>query len=577
MSRLPLQPARSMNDMNRAKRRSPGRVQALQLGLLAAAALLALPAAAQTTTPPDAGQTLRDLQRPPAAPTHAAPTLTVPAEADTAADSGQRFAVKTIRIEGAQIMAADELHALVAGLEGTEASLGELRQAARRITTLYRERGYVVARAYLPAQEIRDGMVTISVLEGRLGASSVSNGSTIASARLQALLDAQVPAGNAIEAGAMDRALLLLADLPAVGRVSGNLKPGDRVGTSDLVIAVEAGKKVEGDVSLDNYGNRYTGATRLSGRVDVNSPFDIGDRLGLRATLSDQHLLYGRAAYDLPLGSGGLRAGAALSSSRYELGHEFARLDASGTARTAGVYASYPVLRGLERNVWLSLNIEQRRLRDDVHTTDTRTDKRARVATLEAYGDLSDMLAGGGYNNWRIGGSFGRLAIETAAAQAADQAGPNAAGGYNKLQLSLSRVQRLAAATSLSLALSGQSASRNLDSSEKFSIGGVYGVRAYPQGEGVGDEGWLGNVELRQDLTPALQASLFYDHGRVSFSHTPYAAGNSAQTLRGYGAGLAAGYRDFSVKAAVAWRDGAAATTAPDRRPRGWLLAGWRF
>jgi hemolysin activation/secretion protein len=59
---------------------------------------------------------------------------------------------------------------------------------------------------------------------------------------------------------------------------------------------------------------------------------------------------------------------------------------------------------------------------------------------------------------------------------------------------------------------SGQRASKNLDSSEEFFLGGPNGVRAYPQGEGAGDEGWLSRLELRHGAGPHGR----FRRGRVS-------------------------------------------------------------
>jgi hemolysin activation/secretion protein len=91
-----------------------------------------------------------------------------------------------------------------------------------------------------------------------------------------------------------------------------------------------------------------------------------------------------------------------------------------------------------------------------------------------------------------------------------------------RLAYALSRLQRLTNADTLSLAVSGQVANKNLDSSEKFSLGGATGVRTYPQGEADGNEGYLASVELRHNLNDALQAILFYDTGAIRINQTPF-------------------------------------------------------
>ncbi len=531
------------------------------------------------TVPPDAGQVLRDTQRPatPQAPQNL-PTLTVPDEADASADPGQKLTVTTVRITGNVSIASGTLMPLVTDIQGKEVTLGDLRATARRITAYYRGHGYTVARAFIPAQKVSGGVVDIQVLEGNMAGGSVVNHSAVGQATLDGILAAQKLNGKVITSARTDRALLLLADLPAVGKVAGKLKPGADVGTSDLVITADAGKRVDGTVSVDTYGNRYTGQTRVNGAVNVNSPTGHGDRLSAQASLTDENLLYGRAAYDLPLGGNGLRAGVSLSNSAYELGRDFASLAAHGEARSGTVYALYPLVRSLNRNVWLTASVEDRKLTDHIDSVLSVTHKQASVTTVGAYGDVQDALFGGGYSTWNVSYVSGKLSIKSPAALATDVAGPRTNGSYSKITVSLSRLQAVSAKTSLSLGLSGQLAGHNLDSSEKFVIGGIYGVRAYPQGEGAGDSGWLANAELRHSVARNVQVSAFYDAGRVEFNKTPYAPGDKGQSLNSIGVSAAAQRGNLNARVTVAWRAGtAAATTAPDRSPRIWASVGYAF
>ena len=70
-------------------------------------------------------------------------------------------------------------------------------------------------------------------------------------------------------------------------------------------------------------------------------------------------------------------------------------------------------------------------------------------------------------------------------------------GTYGKLQFSVAHLQQLAGPISLYGALRGQVASKNLDSSEQMALGGAYAVRAYPEGEAYGDQGYVANLEAR--------------------------------------------------------------------------------
>lgn len=547
------------------------------LALAVIAACICTPAAGQIT--PDAGQTMRELQRPLEMPhSQVAPQLKVPQQVQTGTDSTVPIEVKSFVIEGNSQIAHEPLQALIADVRGQTLTLGALRTAVLRISTYYHAQGYIVARAFLPLQDIHDGVVRIQVVEGRLGGYTVDNQSLVSDQQVQRMLAGQGLEGKVIHTTRMDRTLLLMSDLPGIGTASGDLHPGAQVGTSDMQIRLPAEDRVSGQLSADNFGNRYTGRHRVHGSVDINSPMGWGDRLSVSSTISDENLLYGRVAYSLPLGTQGWRAGAALARSRYELGKEFEALDAHGTASSVSAQLSYPLVRTWGRNVWVGLNVEHRSLKDDASAASETTRRSANAVALDLYGDWTDnWVASTSYSSWRASLTHGDHQINSAQARVSDALGPHTEGSYSKLNLNFSRLQGITRSTSLYATVTGQFAFNNLDSSEQMVLGGRYGVRAYQQGEAVGDQGVLLNLELRQQLAPNWVGSVFYDYGRVKLRHTPFAQGKNHRSLDGYGLGLGYTAGDLSLNAYVAWRGNDAAVSAPDKRQRFGVSASWRF
>src|SRR5580658_2784923 len=180
------------------------------------------------------------------------------------------FAVKSFELSGNTVFDAPTLHALIAGAEGQNLTLPQLGRIAARITEYYRSHGYPLDRAIIPAQSIRDGVVRIEIIEARYGQIALDNRSRVVDALLQATL-APLQSGQAIGDAALDRALLLLGDIPGVA-VDASLKPGAMVGTSDLQVQTAATQAVTGSVALDNDGNHYTGTAELRGTVNVVDP-----------------------------------------------------------------------------------------------------------------------------------------------------------------------------------------------------------------------------------------------------------------------------------------------------------------
>ena len=205
----------------------PHSLHALSLAVVCAlgAWSAALPAAAQT--PPDAGQLLREYQLRPALPAlPSVPPLRVDEQAAKPASGGVRFAVSQVQVTGSTVFTAQQLAAEVGDLIGPHRGLDDLEAAAQRISGYYRDRGYTVARALVPAQDIRGGVVTISVIEGALGKAVLDNQSALPAAQVKGMVDA-LPIGQPVRTDATNRALLLLGELPGAGQVTGRLRPGD--------------------------------------------------------------------------------------------------------------------------------------------------------------------------------------------------------------------------------------------------------------------------------------------------------------------------------------------------------------
>jgi len=324
--------------------------------------------------------------------------------------------------------------------------------------------------------------------------------------------------------------------------------------------------------------------------VQLNSPLGYGDQIGLRAVVSENLAsLRGQAAF--PLGSQGLRLALHASELRYRLGGSFASLEAKGTARSLGGALTWPLLRTTTRNLSMNLGLEQRRADDDSLGLATRR-RRMEAATLALRGDRIDGIPGAALSQGAVQITHGRLTIgDVGGDLAADLAGPVSRGDYQKFTLHLSRLQNLAEDWLLSAALSSQWASKNLDSSEKFALGGPWALRAYPVNEAAGDEGWLVNLEMRRGLHKILgagwQALVFADLGGTVLHRKPWAGWQGTgstpnhYTLAGAGLGISwsrPGSWQFSATVAVPLGNNPGADAAGNNSDgsrahaaRGWL------
>lgn len=527
---------------------------------------------------PDAGRVLEQAAPAPTAPPSSAVDLHVEERPAISLPENETIAVTRIRVTGATRVSEEALRAQVAELEGKTVSFAALQALAHRITRLYRNQGYLLTRAYLPAQQIHDGVVEIAVLEGRLADLRIENKSSVHGPAL-APLDS-IPVGEPLTARALERALLLANDTPGA-HVRATLLPGATVGTSDLLVEVDPGRRISGSISADTYGNRHTGTVRPGLDLKINNPLAIGDQLSITALSSFEDMYYVHASYQLPINRWGTRVGASYAWLDYALGEQFAALDADGTARIASLHLNHPIVRSRTFNVSAQLQYDRKSLEDRLGAFDTEATKDLDNWTFGLVGNFIDG-GGRGSNAFALLYTHGYLRLD-APTRAIDAATADTGGSFGKWTVNLQRLQTLTDGFAIYLSYQGQFAQENLDSAEKLSLGGAYGVRAYPQGETAADEIHLLRLEARWSAPIQLpgdwQLIGFIDHGAARINHSPWTAGDNRRELTGAGVGLNIDLATrFSIKTSFAWRVGDERPQSDDdRSPRAWLHAATHF
>ena len=532
-------------------------------------ALLALTPAAAQVGAPDAGSLLRQIEKAPpkALPQQAQPLPATP-EAKLPHAAGEvKVLIKGFRITGVTQAPADTLSERLAKYIGKSMTLAELEDALQTVINAYREQGFVV-RAYLPPQTIKDGLIDIVVIEGRLGRVLIDKGpagSRLSGERAEAYVRQNMPAEAVVKTEQLERNLLLLRDLAGTS-VAATLEPGAHPGDIDVRLALTDTPLASGSLGVNNGGAVATGVVQADAQLNLNGVAGAGEQWSLRG-LGASGLHYGRAALSLPLGAAGLSVGGNIAAMHYRLGDRFANLDASGSATIAGLSSLFPIVRSRAGNLYANASAEQRRYLND-SLGKRLSEKRVEALSMGVAGNRYDASGATNYGLTLTGGNLDLSAL--APNQAADATSARTQGRYLKLSWNAMRLQNIGDAMAISAAMAGQVADKNLDSSEKFFLGGPNGVRAYPVNEAGGDDGWLLNLEARAMLRPELQAFVFADAGSVQqYRNTwPGWAGTATAPnridLAGAGVGLNWTVWDSIARLSVAWRIGNNPLAAPN-------------
>ena len=470
---------------------------------------------------------------------------------------GAAVIVTTFRFTGNTLFSAEQLSAAVATYLNRPLSFTELQEAAAAVAGIYRKAGWVV-RSFLPDQDIKDGVVIIQIIEANFGGVKFEGEkpSRVELDQLSGIVGAHQQTGARLNAEAIDRALLIAGDLPGVA-VSGSLRQGAKRGETELVLSAADKPLVASDFTVDNTGARGTDPFRVALNFGLASAYGVGDQITLNLNHTDGSD-YTRIGATFPIGSHGWRIGANASYLEYKVvAEELLALNARGRSDSAGMEASYPIIRSLLRNLYFTTNYDRKTFNNQANG-DVTSRYKAETLTLLLNGNLVDSAYGGGVNTANLSVVTGDINLDGSPNQADGAATTRTAGRFTKLRYAISRQQAISADLSLFASFSGQYTEKNLDSSEKFYLGGPSGVRAYPTGEGSGAGAQLGNLEVRWRLPQGLELTGFYDYGRIRVNPNNNFTGASslnAYSLEGGGVSLALKSAEGAVlKATVARR-----------------------
>ena len=575
--------------------------------------LSVLSVASRAQQAPNSGTAIQEVPKAAlqAVPNTVAPPVVVPAAKKALSVRDQsgwnaKVRISDFQISGNTLFDSATLLAKLADLKGQTVELDRVVESIASIRKLYQQAGYLLTDVYLPEQQFApDGaVIQIAVVEAHIGkvttVTSDTNGIPVPLVR--SIVEEALHTGAAIQQYELEKVVYLLKDLSGVD-ASATLSAGANVGEADITIEVtpRKGSRIDASVGVDNMGLAATGEYNAAAVLNVDHPLDMGDQLALRVQPTNRtgnSLI--RAGYTIPVGPYATKLNLSASDSAYKLGAPFETLGASGSATVVSASLIQPLVRGRLSNSVLTGGLDHKSLKDTTAFTGeiSQSINSARLGLLgmatnaaspsDAIGDAAkgqsifDNL--GGQAIYSVVATGGNVTVNPASADTL-----NTSGRYLKLNFDLSYVQYLAGDLSLSAALSGQLASKNLSSSERVSFGGPNGVRGYAASTGTADEGAVLSLELRYK-TPEIMAgvpvsaSAFYDTASIHARVKPQGGTNTA-TFDSFGVGLRAGTEGkLTASLLVASRLGGPypiptdgnTSSVTERRPQFWFtLQNW--
>jgi len=512
----------------------------LTLGLLASSIATAGPAL------PDPANTPR-LQTQPAPPVITSPNIqqkdTEVYPSPLQSQSDIRVTIQHIEFIGNKSISEAFLLPLLTDFLDKPISLKELNQMTVRVTRYYREKGLMLAEAYLPEQDIAQNTLKIAVVEGYLGELKLQTKGNLDEAFFKKMAAHELANQAVIRESNLVKNITLINSLPGVSAVS-ELAPGQEIGYSDVSITIEAEPRLAGFFTANTYGNRFTGRETLNAGLFVNNLAGRGDRLSLNLKNSNGERQ--RAAllgYILPITEAGTMLNLNAGYSDYRLGGEFSRLDATGDSTFVSAFLDQPMLRSRHRNITSRIGLSYKNVSDDVSAFSLKNHRNINALEFGLFGDWRDD-GWNGFNQLGLNLKLGHVNIKNGFTSAIDADGAKTSGDFVKYNIFGSRIQPVSSAFNMIFRAEFQGVSQNLDISEKIAIGGINRWRAYGELPTSSDRGLIVGAEIRKIPVPltglakflpifnGAEASpyMFFDYGRGIINHDALSDNNHVKS-----------------------------------------------
>lgn len=478
--------------------------------------------------------------------------------------SGKKILVKDFIFDGNNHIVNDELNTLLSEYKNKELNFAEMQNIASIVTKLYRDKGYFVARAYIPKQNIIENanVLKISVIEGHYGEFKLHNESNVKTSIVQGMLDNAKARDNVVSTDTLERSMLIINDTPGAIVTRADVKPGEQVGSSDFIIETQPTAIYDGYLVGDNTGSKFTGKNRLMAGVNLNSPFKIGDRFSISGLISSgADIKNYKVGYEVPLMSNGLKGQVSYSKTNYnlvKLGQTTPDGIYDGYMSTIEAGISYPIIRTRMENLNFTTTYSNKELKDyyDEAIAKNREINSAKVGIN--YTINHTLLGFDSVSKVETFYTLGKLDIKDKESKDADKAGVDNQGTYSKINLNLGNEILFNPIYSLNTNVKTQYAlnNKNLDGSEDFTFGGMEGVKVFSDGEQNVENAIMLNMEFQIKL-PEIQTlnhkiGFFYDVATGDMNDSSKDTQFKRRTLQDAGIGYYTNYKNTFTKLQIA-------------------------
>lgn len=400
---------------------------------------------------------------------------------------------------GSVVLSDDMLSGMVADYLNRQVTLQQLNELVEKINRIYRERGYITAMAVLPPQQVKDGILRIALIEGRVGKVVIENNKSTRESFITERVS--IPKGKVVSIKDLDSDLQWFNHTSDL-RLQIRLQAGEKPGATDFVITAIEPAKYEFVLFGDTAGSSNTGRNRAG--LSYTDRSISGKRNSIALTIMTASTL--RTAllnYSWPIDTRGSRLGLAYSVNNLSVSRDDInafRID--GNSGSIGVNYTRPMVATQRLREEMQFQIQRQSTKNEVLGARFVDDKTVRYRVSRNYLRLSP----------------GELIFFSPEFVYSKYEGLGEKKDTRKITFNCLWQRRLRGKQSISLRLNMQYApDEYLASSDLYYLGGLYTVRGYSESLLGGDSGINArfDFEFPTDIANSTRFFVFYDWGRI--------------------------------------------------------------
>ena len=453
-----------------------------------------------------------------------------------------KIIVKDYNILGNQRFDDATLKNLIKDGINKELDYDGLRNVTSVLSNYYRSKGYL-ATAYLPTQDITDGVVNIKIAEAVLGTIifNLKEGQklNISKEKIRLKILYKIEEGGGLNISQLDKNIRNFNRTPGINAIA-QLEEGKRFGETDVIVTAQNTNTMSGISLADNTGSRSSGTGKFTNTLNIDGLLNFGERFTFTNVATGNNFTSGKQAEEsnyyamsasLPLGYNGMQGSFRVSKMEYKLSTPFDSTMPVGYSTEYNFTLNRPIIYSPNLNLNTTFSLSRNDYVNDLNTGNN-SDKDMTKASLNMGFDFTDTKLGGGVNYGLFGFTLGDLDItDNATNFLTDQVGADNNGRNLKAIFNFNRLQRLTDKTNVLFKFNGQLAADNLDGSEQLTLGGSNGVRAYSASEAAGDAGYVASLELKRNMFKNIPTTLYYDYGQIRLHKNLWSNWNSTNKL----------------------------------------------